>query len=178
MPLSRKNIRFRREFLLRIVIAAVVAGAVIALLRWFFYERDWVTTDNAYVAGNIIPVQADATGVVAAVLAEETQFVKKDDVLVRLDGQRAKAALVQAEADLGRAVRAVGALYAQRRQICQKVISRAALRDRTRHDLERYRQAAASGHSSAKPMSRNSALSARTMGRLRLSIAPILCSPV
>lgn len=148
MPLSRKNIRFRREFLLRIVIAAVLAGAVIALLRWFFYERDWVTTDNAYVAGNIIPVQADATGVVAAVLAEETQFVKKDDTLVRLDGQRARAALAQAEADLGRAVRAVGALYAQRRQVCQKVVARAALRDKTRHDLARYRQAAASGASS------------------------------
>ncbi len=148
MPLSRKTIRIRREFLLKIVIAAVVAGAAIALLRWFFYERDWVTTDNAYVAGNIIPVQADATGVVAAVLVEETQFVKKDEVLVRLDGQRARATLAQAEADLGRAVRAVGALYALRRQVCQKIIARAAIRDKTRHDLARYRQAAASGASS------------------------------
>ncbi len=148
MPLSRKNIRSRREFLLKIVIAAVVFGAAIALLRWFFYERDWVTTDNAYVAGNIIPVQADATGVVAAVLAEETQFVKKDAVLVRLDGQRARATLAQAEADLGRAVRVVGALYALRRQVCQKIVARAAIRDRTQHDLARYRQAAASGASS------------------------------
>ncbi|MFO1125603.1 MAG: HlyD family efflux transporter periplasmic adaptor subunit [Methylocystis sp.] len=148
MPLSRKKIRFRREYLLKIVIAAVAIGAAIALVQWFFYERHWVTTDNAYVAGNIIPVQADATGVVAAVLAEETQFVKKDEVLVRLDGQRARAALAQAEADLGRAVRAVGALYAQRNQVCQRVIARAALRDRTRHDLARYRQAAESGASS------------------------------
>ncbi|MGD9539916.1 MAG: HlyD family secretion protein, partial [Methylocystis sp.] len=148
MPLSRKNIRSRREFLLKIVIAAALIGAVIALLQWFFYGRDWVTTDNAYVAGNIIPVQADATGVVAAVLAEETQFVKKDATLVRLDGQRARAVLAHAEAELGRAVRAVGALYAQRRQVCQKVISRAAIRDKTRHDLARYRQAAASGASS------------------------------
>jgi membrane fusion protein (multidrug efflux system) len=148
MALSRKSIRSRREFLLKIVIAAVVVGALIALSRWYFHERDWVTTDNAFVTGNIIPVKADATGVAAAVLAEETQQVKKGDVLVRLDGQRARAALAQAEAELGRAVRAVGALYAQRRQVCQKVISRAAVRDRTRHDLARYRQAAASGASS------------------------------
>jgi membrane fusion protein (multidrug efflux system) len=148
MPLSRKTIRIRREFLLKIVIATAVIGAVVALLRWFFYERDWVTTDNAYVAGNIIPVQADATGVVAAVLAEETQYVKRGEALVRLDGQRARAALAQAEAELGRAVRAVGALYALRRQMCQRVISRAAIRDRTRHDLARYRQATASGASS------------------------------
>ncbi|MGE0194596.1 MAG: HlyD family efflux transporter periplasmic adaptor subunit [Methylocystis sp.] len=148
MALSRKSIRSRREFLLKIVIAAVVVGALIALSRWFFYDRGWVTTDNAFVTGNIIPVKADATGVVAAVLAVETQFVKKGDVLVRLDGQRAKAALAQAEADIGRAVRSVGALYAQRRQVCQKTVSRAALRDKTRHDLARYKQATQSGAAS------------------------------
>lgn len=148
MALSRKSIRFRREFLLKIVIAAILGGALIAFSRWYFYDRDWVTTDNAFITGNIIPVQADATGVVAAVLAEETQLVKKGDVLVRLDGQRARAALAQAEAELGRAVRSVGALYAQRRQVCQKVISRAALRDRTRHDLARYREATLSGAAS------------------------------
>ncbi|ULO22714.1 HlyD family efflux transporter periplasmic adaptor subunit [Methylocystis sp. SB2] len=148
MALSRKSIRSRREFLLKIVIAAVFVGALIAFSRWYFYDRDWVTTDNAFITGNIIPVQADATGVVAAVLAEETQLVKKGDVLVRLDGQRARAALAQAEAELGRAVRSVGALYAQRRQVCQKVISRAALRDRTRHDLARYREATLSGAAS------------------------------
>ena len=148
MALSRKSIRSRREFLLKIVIAAVLVGALIAFSRWYFYDRDWVTTDNAFITGNIIPVQADATGVVAAVLAEETQLVKKGDVLVRLDGQRARAALAQAEAELGRAVRSVGALYAQRRQVCQKVISRAALRDRTRHDLARYREATLSGAAS------------------------------
>ena len=148
MALSRKSIRSRREFLLKIVVVAVLVGALIAFSRWYFYDRDWVTTDNAFITGNIIPVQADATGVVAAVLAEETQLVKKGDVLVRLDGQRARAALAQAEAELGRAVRSVGALYALRRQVCQKVISRAALRDRTRHDLTRYREATLSGAAS------------------------------
>ncbi|MBM3577279.1 MAG: HlyD family efflux transporter periplasmic adaptor subunit [Alphaproteobacteria bacterium] len=148
MALSRKSIRSRRELLLKIVIAAVLVGALMALSRWYFYDRNWVTTDNAFVTGNIIPVQADATGVVAAVLTEETQLVKKGDVLVRLDGQRARAALSQAEAELSRAVRAVGALFALRAQVCQKIISRAALRDRTRHDLARYRQAASSGAAS------------------------------
>ena len=138
MHLSRKSIRARRDFLLKLVIGAVGVGALIAFVTWFAFERDWVTTDNAFVTGNIIPVHSDATGVVAAVLAEETQMVKKGDVLVRLDGQRARAALSQAEAELGRAVRAVGALFASRRQICQKVLSRAAISDRTRHDLARY----------------------------------------
>jgi len=148
MPLSRKSIRARRDFLLRLVLAGVALGVLVALFRWLTFDRNWVTTDNAFITGNILPVNADATGVVAAVLAEETQLVKKGEVLVRLDGQRARAALAQAEADLGRAVRTVGALFANRRQICQKVTARSALRERTRHDLARYKRAAPSGAAS------------------------------
>lgn len=147
-PLSRKSIRARRNFLLKAVAIGVVVGMLAVAYRYLTYDRDWVTTDNAFVSGNILPVQADATGVVAKVLAEETQLVKEGDVLVQLDEQRARAALAQAEAELGRAVRNVGALFANRRQICQKVTARAAVRERTIHDLARYKQAAASGAAS------------------------------
>ncbi len=148
MELPRKTIRARRKFLLKVVLvgAAISAGAF--SVKWLTVDRGWVTTDNAYVSGNVIPVNADATGIVGSVLAEETQLVKKGDVLIRLDGQRARAALGQAEADLGRAVRTVGALFASRRQVCQKITARMALRDRTRHDLERYKQAAPGGGAS------------------------------
>lgn len=146
--LSRKTIRARRNFLLKLLAVGVGIGALATAFRYFTYDRDWVTTDNAFVTGNIIPVQSDATGVVAQVLAEETQLVKRGDVLVRLDAQRARAALGQAEAELGRAVRNVGALFANRRQICQKVTARTAIRERTRHDLARYKQAASSGAAS------------------------------
>lgn len=148
MPHSRKTIRAKRSFLLKLVFVGVAIGVLAALFRWFAYDRNWVTTDNAYVTGNIIPVQADATGVVAQVLAEETQMVKKGDVLIRLDAQRARAALGQAEAELARAVRNVGALFASRRQACQKIAARTAIRDRTLHDLARYRQASTSGAAS------------------------------
>ncbi|WP_442756714.1 HlyD family efflux transporter periplasmic adaptor subunit [Methylocystis sp. JAN1] len=148
--LSRKNIRARRNFLLKVLAVGVGVGALAAAFRYLAYDRNWVVTDNAFVTGNIIPVQSDATGVVAQVLAEETQLVNKGDVLVRLDAQRARAALGQAEAELGRAVRNVGALFASRRQICQKVTARAAIRERTRHDLVRYKQAATSGAASSQ----------------------------
>jgi membrane fusion protein (multidrug efflux system) len=149
-PLSRKTIRARRAFLLKALAVGVGIGVLVTAFRWFTYDRDWVTTDNAFVSGNIIPVQADATGVVAKVLAEETQLVKKGDVLIQLDAQRARAALGQAEAELARAVRNVGALYANRRQVCQKIGARAAVRERTRHDLARYRKAATSGAASGQ----------------------------
>lgn len=149
-PLSRKNIRARRAFLLKTLAVGLGIGALAAGFRWFAYDRDWVTTDNAFITGNIIPVQADATGVVSQVLAEETQLVKKGEVLIQLDAQRARAALGQAEAELGRAVRNVGALFANRRQVCQKITARAAVRERTRHDLSRYKQAASSGAASGQ----------------------------
>ncbi|GLI93981.1 efflux RND transporter periplasmic adaptor subunit [Methylocystis echinoides] len=149
-PLSRKNIRARRAFLLKALAVGVAVGVLAAAFRWLTYDRDWVTTDNAFVTGNIIPVQADATGVVARVFAEETQLVKKGEVLIQLDTQRARAALGQAEAELGRAVRNVGALYANRRQVCQKITARAAVRERTRHDLARYKKAATSGAASGQ----------------------------
>lgn len=148
MSLSRKSIRARRDFLLKAVLGGLAIGALIVLFRWFTYDRDWITTDNAFVTGNILTVNSDATGLVAAVLVEETQLVKKGEVLIRLDGQRARATLGQAEADLGRAVRAVGALFANRLQVCQKVLSRSAIRDRTKHDLARYKAAAPSGAAS------------------------------
>ena len=102
-------------------------------------------TDNAFVTGNLIPVYSDATGIVAEVLYEETEDVKKGDLLIRLDAQRARAALGEAEGELGRAVRAVGALFATRQQICQKIVSRTALFNKVRHDIVRYREALPSG---------------------------------
>jgi membrane fusion protein, multidrug efflux system len=145
MSLNRKQIRSRRNIgLAGVAVAAVAAGLYIAG-NWAAKGRFEVQTDNAFVTGNLIPVYADATGVVAEVLAEETQNIKRGDLLVRLDGQRAQAALEQASGELARAVRTVGALYENRRQSCEKIASRIALRDRARHDLVRYQQATPSG---------------------------------
>ena len=145
MPLNRKTVRARRLIFLSLVALTALAAGLYFLIRWNTHDRFYVTTDNAFVVGNIIPVQADATGVVAEVLVEETNKVKAGELLVRLDEQRAKAMLDQSGADLARAVRAVGGQFAARRQACQKIASQIALRDKTRHDVMRYRQALPSG---------------------------------
>lgn len=145
MQVNRKTIRARRNQLLGIVSLAFAAAGIAYAAQWWFHGRFRVATDNAFVTGNLVPVKADATGIVAQIYFEETGNVKKGDVVVRLDGQRAAAALGQAEGELGRAVRTVSALFATRQQVCQKVGARAALLDKVRHDVVRYRQAAASG---------------------------------
>jgi membrane fusion protein, multidrug efflux system len=145
MPLNRKQIRIRRNIGLAGVAAAALAAGLYFAGNWATKGRFEVQTDNAFVTGNLIPVYADATGVVTEVRAEETQNVKRGDLLVRLDAQRAGAALEQASGELARAVRTVGALYESRRQSCEKIASRIALRDKARHDLARYQQATPSG---------------------------------
>lgn len=152
MPVNRKAIRSRRNLLLGIVAAAAVAAVSAYAGYWRLVGRFWVVTDNAFVTGNLIPVYADATGVVSRVFKEETQHVEQGDLLMALDEQRAEAALDQAEGELGRAVRNVGALFAARRQACQKIASRRALLDKVTHDVARYRQALASGSVSKQVM--------------------------
>ena len=148
MGLSRKTIRAKRDVLLRLVGTGVALSVLIIFLKWMISDRNWVVTDNAFVTGNILSINSDATGMVARIFFDETQLVKKGDVLVSLDGQRAQAALAQAEADLARAVRGVGALFSYRRQICEKLISRKAIKDRSLHDLARYKKAASAGATS------------------------------
>ncbi|MGB6324743.1 MAG: efflux RND transporter periplasmic adaptor subunit, partial [Methylocella sp.] len=145
MQVDRKTIRRRRNLLLLLVALVLSAAALAYAVDWWLYGRFWVVTDNAFVTGNLIPVYADATGIVVQVLYEETEDVKKGDLLIRLDAQRARAALGEAEGELGRAVRTVGALFAARQQACQRILSRTALFDKVRHDIVRYRQALPSG---------------------------------
>ncbi|MGB8897898.1 MAG: HlyD family secretion protein [Methylocella sp.] len=145
MQVDRKTIRRRRNLLLLLVALALSAGALAYAVNWWLFGRFSVVTDNAFITGNLIPVYADTTGIVAQVLHEETEDVKKGDLLIRLDEQRALATLGEAEGELGRAVRAVGALFATRQQTCQRIVSRTALFDKVRHDIVRYRQALPSG---------------------------------
>jgi len=145
MKAHPKTILARRNRRLLLVAFVLAAAALAYAGYWWFHARFWVVTDNAFVTGNLIPVEADATGVVTQVLAEETQHVNKGDVLVRLDEHRAQAALGQIGGELGRAVRGVGGLFATRQQLCQKLAARSAQLARVRHDVARYRQALPSG---------------------------------
>jgi membrane fusion protein, multidrug efflux system len=145
MQLPRRTIRRRRNILLLVVVLGFSIAALAYAAHWWFHGRFWVTTDNAFVTGNLIPVYADATGFVTRVYHEETEFVNKGDLLIELDAQRALAGLGQAEGELARSVRTVGSLFAARQQACQRILSRLALLDKVRHDIVRYQQAVPSG---------------------------------
>jgi membrane fusion protein (multidrug efflux system) len=140
-----KVIRARRNRRLLIVAALVLISSIGYLNYWWTHDRFWVRTDNAYVTGNLVPVAAQASGIVTQVLAEETQFVNRGDLMIRLDEHLAYAALGRARGRLGEEVRRIAALFMTRKQLAEKLASRSARLDLALHDLARYQTAAASG---------------------------------
>lgn len=134
----------RNRRLLIVAFALLLAGAVYSIY-WWSSARFWVQTDNAYVTGNLVPVAAQATGIITQVLFEETQFVNRGDVMIRLDEHEAYAALGQARGRLGETVRRINALFLTQRQLAEKLAARRARLDVIRHDVARYRKASPSG---------------------------------
>jgi membrane fusion protein, multidrug efflux system len=134
----------RNRRLLVVAVLASIAGLAYGAY-WWTTARFWIETDNAYVTGNLVPVAAQASGIITQVLAEETQFVHRGDVMIRLDEHEAYAALGRARGHLGETVRRINALFITKRQVDEKLAARRARLDVVRHDVDRYRQASPSG---------------------------------
>ena len=101
----------RKKALITLASIVVVAG-----LGWTAYEwlvaSHYENTDNAYVQGNVIQITPQIGGTVMAILADDTDFVKAGQPLVKLDPADARVSLDQAEANLAQTVRQVRTLYA------------------------------------------------------------------
>ncbi|MEO8121657.1 MAG: biotin/lipoyl-binding protein, partial [Rhodoferax sp.] len=115
----------RKRALITLASIVVVAG-----LGWTAYEwlvaSHYESTDNAYVQGNVIQITPQMGGTVVAIMADDTDFVKAGQVLVKLDSADAKVALAQAEAALAQAVRQVRTLYANNGSLNAQVALREA----------------------------------------------------
>jgi membrane fusion protein, multidrug efflux system len=134
----------RNRRLLLVAVLVTFAGALYGSY-WWTTARFWIETDNAYVTGNLVPVAAQASGIITQVLAEETQFVNRGDVMIRLDEHEAYAALGRARGRLGETVRRINGLFFTERQLREKLAARRARLEVVRHDVDRYRRASPSG---------------------------------
>ena len=74
---------------------------------WFLYARFHETTENAYVSGNMVMVNAQTVGTVEAIMADENQEIKAGQVLLKLNPTDAQVALNQAQAQLAQATRQI-----------------------------------------------------------------------
>ncbi len=132
------------------LLAIVVIGGIASFAWWYFHGRTLEGTDDAYVAGDIVLITSEVPGTVIGVHVNDTQGVKRGDALVELDPADAKVALASAEAELGRAVRGVRALFAQDGQVEAEVVERSAALSKADRDLARRLTLEADGAVSAE----------------------------
>src|SRR5204863_9442653 len=109
-------------------LAAALGGfltlAVLYGAYWAQVLRHHQRTDDAYVSGNVVQITPQISGTVVSIGADDTQFVKAGQTLVKLDQSDASVALEQAEAQLARTVREVRNLFATTAQLQAAVAMR------------------------------------------------------
>ena len=102
--------RRRKGFILFgavVVLAALIYGA-----WWLVSGRFSETTDDAYVAGNIVSVTSRENATVTALYADNTQSVSRGQLLIEMDPSVAEVTMRAAEANLARAARSVRGNFA------------------------------------------------------------------
>ncbi|WP_374411318.1 HlyD family efflux transporter periplasmic adaptor subunit [Novosphingobium colocasiae] len=97
------NGRRNRLFLIVAIVVAVIA--VLWFAYNFFIGSRSVSTDNAYVAGDVAQVTAETGGTVATVDVIDTQTVRRGQILYRLDARDQLIALKQGQAGVAYAKR-------------------------------------------------------------------------
>ena len=121
----RENKTIRRRGLTLIAAAVVVAGVGWGAWDWLS-ARHFESTDNAYVAGNVVQITPQVGGTVVAIGADDTDHVQAGQTLVRLDPADARIALDQAQAQLAQTVREVRSLYANNATLKAQISLRSA----------------------------------------------------
>ncbi|AWP23596.1 multidrug transporter [Acidiferrobacter sp. SPIII_3] len=129
---------------------ALIGLAVVGLfLYWALYARFYAGTDDAYVTGDLVPVDAQVTGTAAEVFVRRTQFVRKGERLAVLQADRSHLGLRRARAALGREARHVRVLFARVRALRWQRQALGWDRARLVHDLARYQRSLSEGAVSA-----------------------------
>jgi len=126
----------RRTALTAIAVAVLVIGGGYGIYYWMT-GRHSESTDNAYVQANVVQITAQAGGTVTAINADDTDFVKAGQLLVKLDPADARVALDQAEAALASTVRETRILFANNSTLQAQIDARAADATRAKADLDK-----------------------------------------
>ncbi|HEX7776227.1 MAG TPA: HlyD family efflux transporter periplasmic adaptor subunit [Parvibaculum sp.] len=127
-------------------IAVVVAlGLFVYGAYWLAYSRYFESTDDAYVAGDIVEITSEQPGTVLSLHADNTQAVKRGQPLVELDPSSVAIALQSAEADLARTVRQVRSQFAKADALSAEIEQREVALHQAQADLKRRASLASDG---------------------------------
>src|SRR5437762_6031664 len=142
----------RRRSWLAALAGALGVVAVLAALWWWLYASRYQSTDDAYVAGDLVSVMPQVSGTVIAIAADEPALVDAGQELVRLDATDARIVLADAEQQLARTVRQTRTVFDNRDQLAAVVGQRRADLDRALADYDRRKDVAATGAVSSEEL--------------------------
>jgi membrane fusion protein (multidrug efflux system) len=143
----------RRRWMLRGLVGVIVIVAIVWALYYFFVSRWYEGTDDAYVSGNVVQITPQVPGTVISIGAEDNDYVREGEPLVKMDPSDTDVALAQAEAALAQTVRKVRGLYSTVHTSRADVAAREAVVKQAKADYERRKGLAASGAISAEELS-------------------------
>lgn len=86
-PQTTERVRGRgpRRFLRRILLLLIVLVGTGALILWRMHGLIEVSTDNAYVVGNITPIASEVNGQVVALFTDDNMIVEPGDPIAQID---------------------------------------------------------------------------------------------
>jgi len=136
---SSKSERRRKGFI--VMGAAFLVAAVIWGLWWLLAARFYESTDDAYVAGNVVAVTSRENATVTALYADNTQGVKRGQLLIEMDPSIAEVTMQAAEAALARAVRGVRGTFASADSYNAQLAQASVALTQARNDYDRRKAA-------------------------------------
>ena len=94
--------RGRNLAVITLLFILIAVGVALAYFLFWQYEEE---TEDAYVAGHLVQITPQVTGTVRKVMYDDTDVVKKGDVLVALDDSDFQLAYERAQNELIQAIR-------------------------------------------------------------------------
>lgn len=129
----------KRSFLtLKVSIVLIFIGAL-GFLYWFFFVRLYISTDDAYVQGNLVNLVSSEEGICVAIYTDNTQYVTKGQLLVELDDHLYQLAFDKSKVNLALATRQVRQLAEEVNQREADVLLKEALLEKAKGDFENRR---------------------------------------
>jgi membrane fusion protein (multidrug efflux system) len=129
------------------VLAAAIWGAY-----YYSYSQYFEGTDDAYVNGNLVQLNAQISGTVIGINADDTQVVQSGANVVKLDTADTSIELRRSEAALAQTVQQVSTLYVTNSVLKAQIGQRQAELARSEDDLKRRLAADQAGAVSAEDL--------------------------
>ncbi|HZP76023.1 MAG TPA: HlyD family secretion protein [Pseudolabrys sp.] len=93
--------------------AVAIAATIVGGIAWWLYARNFQSTDDAFIDTRVVPISAQVSSAITAVLVTDNQLVDAGAPLMRLDERDYRAQAAQAQAQIDQAQANIKNLAAQ-----------------------------------------------------------------